>query len=66
MWSNGPSWLSLPMQQWPNSKTLELDASLEEQVEVELKGTDTLLEHDLVASLTHIVYITLKNVNGKK
>ena len=30
MWWNGPSWLSQPMQLWPNSKTPELDTKFQQ------------------------------------
>ena len=68
MWWNGPSWLSQPMQLWPNSKTPELDTKLQEQFEFELKGRATVLEPDLVAgeSSLNLHGTTLKDINENK
>ena len=68
MWWNGPSWLSQPMQLWPNSKTPELDTKLQDQFEFELKGRATVLEPDLVVgeSSLNLHGTTLKDINENK
>ena len=48
MWWNGPSWLTQPEQQWPDSKTPALDSNTQQLCESEVKHVKTLFEAKLV------------------
>ena len=48
MWWNGPSWLTQPEQQWPDSKTPAFDSNTQQLCESEVKRVKTLFEAKLV------------------
>ena len=49
IWWNGPTWLRNPIQQWPDSKLPKIEASCQQQLETEIKGSKILFEAKLIS-----------------